>query len=71
MDNTTYYTNFIVNETTGNVIMMMDFPTAAEAIRDAMEYADIENLRVDRVGPLSTSPFETNDNDLPEERIAY
>lgn len=71
MENTTYYTNFIINETTGNIIMMMDFPTAAEAIRDAMKYADIENVRVDRVGPLSTSPLHTTDNELAEERIAY
>lgn len=68
---TTYYTNFIVNTETNNIIMMMDYPTAAESIRDSIAYGAIEGVHVDRVGPLSHGLMYTDDNEPADQRIAY
>lgn len=55
-----YWTNFVINEKTNAIVLMMDFERSADSLRDALSYHDIKGIKVERVGPLSDAPlFET------------
>lgn len=72
---TKYYTNFLINEETKKVIMALDYDTALQSLRGALEFDGIKGVKVERVGPLSDAPlFETPSDWEPEavrNRIAY
>lgn len=67
-----YWTNFLVCNKTDRVIMALDHSTLADAVRESVLMTSDE-VRVDRVGPLNTSPlFETQtDYDPVIDRVAY
>lgn len=72
---TKYYTNFIINTETNKVVMALDYDTALQSLRGALEFDGIKGYKIERIGPLSDAPmFETPSEWEPEavrNRIAY
>lgn len=68
-----YYTNFLVNTETNKVIMALDYDSALQSLRGALQFDGIDGVKVERVGPLSDGPiFETpSDYEPVINRIQY
>jgi hypothetical protein len=70
-----YYTNFLINQKTGKVIMAIDYDHRHESLAAAMQDHVDGEISVERCGPLSYGPlFETPGEWEPEavrNRIAY